>query len=312
MPDAADTVRFIADRGDARLRLDQIIVRRVAGVTRLSRSVAQQWIESGAVAVDGDVARRPALRVREGAAVRVTLPPTAQRRAIPQPEQGDLAILFEDDSLLALNKPPGIVVHPSYKQLSGTLLNAVLWRTRDQPAARPGILTRLDKGTSGVVVIALSAEVHAAMQRDASAGAIRKEYLAIVSGSPSPRTGTIRAPLGRDPNDRRRIVVTPGGADSETRYAVLARQRGLSLVRCELVTGRTHQIRVHLASRGWPVLGDPVYGVADERIARQALHAWRITLPHPATRGPLTIVAPVPEDMRAIEIVDQAEYAEDL
>ena len=265
----------------------------------MSRSVAQRWIESGAIAIDGRVNRRPAARVREGAAVEVTLPTTAARRATPQPEAAELQILYEDDFLIAIDKPPDMVVHPSYKQLSGTLLNAVLWRVRDRSGARPGILTRLDKGTSGIVVVAFNGDAHATMQRDAAAGSISKEYLAIVSGSPSPRSGIIRAPLGRDPEDRRRIVVTAGGADSATQYEVLARHQQRSLVRCQLVTGRTHQIRVHLASRGWPILGDAVYGTADSRIGRQALHAWRITLPHPVTREPLTIVAPVADDMRA-------------
>jgi 23S rRNA pseudouridine1911/1915/1917 synthase len=300
MPDAADRIHFVADRGDSRLRLDQVLVRRVTDVTRLSRTVAQRWIESGAIAVDGRVNRRPASRVREGAAVQVTLPATAVRRATPQPEAADLRILYEDRFLIAIDKPPGIVVHPSYKQLSGTLLNAVLWRIQHRSDARPGILTRLDKGTSGIVVVALSGDAHATMQRDAAGGAIAKEYLAIVDGSPSPRRGIIRAPLGRDPADRRRMMVAAGGADSVTRYEVVARHRRVSLVRCQLVTGRTHQIRVHLASRGWPILGDAVYGTADARIARQALHAWRIALPHPISREPLTIVAPLADDLRAV------------
>jgi 23S rRNA pseudouridine1911/1915/1917 synthase len=313
MPEGPDRIQFFADRGDARLRLDQILVRRVTAVSRMSRNVAQQWIESGAVAVDGRPARRPSSRVREGATIAVTLPATATRRSEPHAEAVDVQVLYEDDTLIAIDKPAGIVVHPSYKQLSGTLLNAVLWRIRDRIGARPGIVTRLDKDTSGIVVVALSAEVHAAMQRDGSAGRIRKEYLAIVSGAPRPAAGTIREPLGRDPVDRRRVIVTPGGAESETRYQVIRScadespldaetpaPAGLpahSLVRCELLTGRTHQIRVHLQSRGWPIVGDRVYGTADERITRQALHAWRITLPHPVSRDPLTIEAPLPDDM---------------
>ena len=304
MPEAPDRIQFFADRGDARLRLDQVLVRRVLGISRMSRSVAQQWIESGAVTVDRRAAHRAAARVREGAAIEVTLPATAVRRSVPEAEPADVKVLYEDASLIAIDKPPGVVVHPSYKQLSGTLLNAVLWRIRDRPDARPGILTRLDKDTSGIVVVALSAEVHAAMQRDANAGLIRKEYLAVVVGAPRPRAGTIRDPLGRDPSDRRRVVITPGGAASETRYEVVSAAGGLALVRCELVTGRTHQIRVHLSARGWPILGDRVYGTADERITRQALHAWRITLPHPITRAPLAIEAPMPGDMDRVRPAD--------
>jgi 23S rRNA pseudouridine1911/1915/1917 synthase len=300
MPKPDDRIQFFADRGDARLRLDQILVRRISEVSRMSRNIAQRWIESGAVTVDGAAAVRPSTRVREGAAIDVALPPTATRRAAVEAEEADVDVLYEDGSLIAINKPPGIVVHPSYKQLSGTLLNALLWRIRDRPDTKPGILTRLDKDTSGLVVVALAADVHAAMQRDALAGRTRKEYLAVVAGSPRPATGTIREPLARDPDDRRRVVVMAGGAESETRYEVMASRDGFSLLRCELITGRTHQIRVHLQSRGWPIVGDRVYGTADDRIPRQALHAWRITLPHPVTREPLTIEAPLPADLRAL------------
>ncbi len=315
----SDALRFTADRGDARLRLDQILVRRVTVMTRMSRNVAQRWIETGAVTVDGRIARRPSDRVREGAAIEITPAASDVRRTRPEAEAAELAVLFEDDTLIAVNKPPGIVVHPTYKQLSGTLLNAVLWRMRDRPGASPGILTRLDKDTSGLVVIALTREAHAIMQRDAAAGRVKKEYLAVVAGAPRPREGRIIHPLGRDPADRRRVIVTPGGAASETRYAVLSPrphdvdaagdasdlERGgqpsdrppFSVVRCELVTGRTHQIRVHLAASGWPIVGDRVYGTADAAIPRQALHAWRISLPHPLTRAPLRIEAAPPEDL---------------
>jgi 23S rRNA pseudouridine1911/1915/1917 synthase len=163
------------------------------------------------------VAQRSSDRVREHAAVRVAIPAETVLRSVPGPEPGSLDILYEDETLIAVNKPPGVVVHPSYKQLSGTLLNTILWHVRGRGEVRPGILTRLDKDTSGVVVIAFAAGAHATMQRDAAAGRVRKEYLAIVHGSPRPQTGVIRDPLGRDPDDRRRVVVAPGGAASETR-----------------------------------------------------------------------------------------------
>ena len=301
MHDRAETFQFIADRGDARLRLDQVLSRRVTSVTHMSRSVAQKWIETGAVAVDGRTARRSSDRVREQAAITVVFPAGTVLRAVPEPEAGSLDILYEDDTLIAINKPPGVVVHPSYKQLSGTLLNLVLWHVRDRTGARPGILTRLDKETSGIVIIAFAPGAHATMQRDAAAGRIRKEYLAVVHGSPHPATGVIRDPLGRDPADRRRVVVTPGGAPSETRYEVKrSLPSGLSLVRCELVTGRTHQIRVHLSTRGWPIVGDRLYGGEPDLLPRQALHAWRVALPHPITRETLAIEAAVPQDFSRI------------
>jgi 23S rRNA pseudouridine1911/1915/1917 synthase len=296
MPESLWRIHFVADRGDARLRLDQVLVRRVTDVTRMSRSRAQEWIETGAVLVDGSPASRPAARVREGATVEIALPHSAQPRLRPEPEDRDLEILYEDEHLLAINKPAGIVVHPSYKNLSGTMLNAVLGRLRDRHNARPGIVTRLDKETSGVLLVALAPGVHARLQRQPPL----KEYLAIVAASPVPARGTIELPLGRDAGDRRRMVVDDAGVPGTTRYEVLAAEDQLSLVKCEPVTGRTHQIRVHLAARGWPIIGDAVYGVADSRISRVALHAWRVRLDHPANGRPLEITAPLPSDMRIL------------
>jgi 23S rRNA pseudouridine1911/1915/1917 synthase len=319
MHDPATRFQFIADRGDSRLRLDQVLVRRVTVVTHMSRNVAQRWIEAGVVTIDGRQARRPSDRVREHATIEVALPPDATLRSVPEPEEATLDILYEDEHLVAVNKPAGVVVHPTYKRLTGTLLNAILWHVRDRGDVRPGILTRLDKDTSGLVVVAFADGVHAAMQRDGAAGHITKEYLAIVHGTPHPASGVIREPLGRDPDDRRRVIVTPGGAASETRYEVTKSIGGttirpkpdstgtairrkpdsptsMSLVRCELVTGRTHQIRVHLSWRGWPIVGDSLYGGRNDVIARQALHAWRLSLPHPVTREHLVIEAPLPAD----------------
>jgi 23S rRNA pseudouridine1911/1915/1917 synthase len=296
MPGARRTIHFTTDRGDARLRLDQVLVRRVTDITRMSRSRAQDWIESGAVQVDGSIASRPSIRVREGALVEVALPDSAEQRTRPQPEEGALDILHEDEHLLALNKAAGVVVHPSYKNVSGTLLNAVLWHLRDRNDVRPGVVTRLDKDTSGVLLVSLTPGVHAALQRTA----IRKEYLAIVAGVPHPPSGTIHLALGRDPDDRRRVVVTHDGLPSVTHYEVLSSSNGVSIVRCELGTGRTHQIRVHMAASGWPLLGDATYGVTDTRLTRQALHSWRASLIHPISGAPLRIEAPLPPDLAVV------------
>jgi 23S rRNA pseudouridine1911/1915/1917 synthase len=240
-------------------------------------------------------------------------------RQRPQPEEGPLSILFEDDAIIVLDKPPGLVIHPTYKNTSGTLLNAVLWRYRNRPGVQPGILTRLDKDTSGVVVIALAPALHARMQKDMIGGHVRKEYLAVVSGRPAPSAGRIDLPLGRSAADRRIVVVRDDGARCETHYEVVQQLHGGAVVRCELKTGRTHQIRVHLAASGWPVIGDRVYFAADKPngavetgsaaaavsredapIARQALHAWRVTFPHPVTREEITMESPLPADMRAL------------
>ncbi|MGE0446414.1 MAG: RluA family pseudouridine synthase [Vicinamibacterales bacterium] len=215
----------------------------------------------------------------------------------PAAESMPLDVVFEDPWLIAVNKPAGLVVHPSYKNVTGTLLNGILAR-RVLPAT-PGVVTRLDKGTSGLVLVALTSQVHRAVQRDGANGDVRKEYLAVVYGVPQPRAGTISLPLARDTADRRRVVVAEGGAPSETRYEVIADDGARAIVRCELVTGRTHQIRVHLAARGWPIAGDPTYGRPHPLLQRQALHAWRMSLPHPLTRAPLVLDAPVAADIRA-------------
>ena len=276
-----------------------MLVRRVVEVTRMSRTRAQAWIDAGAVLVDDVPAPRASVHVREGAVVEIVLPDHERPRTRPAAEPLALDVLYDDERLLVLNKPAGPVVHPSYKNADGTLLNALLWHLRERPGARPGIVSRLDKQTSGVMLVALSADAHRQLQRDAAAGRMRKEYLAVVRGGPAPALGEIDLPLGRDPADRRRVVVAAGGAPSRTRYEVLATTGTVSLVRCELVTGRTHQIRVHLAARGWPILGDPAYGVPHDAIARQALHACRVTLATPGA-APLAFTAPLPDDFQRL------------
>ena len=224
------------------------------------------------------------------------------RRPRPEAEPLSVAVIHEDESLIAVDKPPGMVVHPTYRNWSGTLVNALLWHVRGRGDVRPRVVTRLDKDTSGLVLVALAPDVQAQIQRDAAAGRVRKDYLAIVRGTPDPARGTIRFPLARSADDRRRVVVADAGQPCETRYEVMASYEpgAYSLVRCELVTGRTHQTRVHLASCGWPILGDPVYGVPHEGLTRQALHAWRLRLPHPVSREMLTLEAPLPPDLRTL------------
>jgi 23S rRNA pseudouridine1911/1915/1917 synthase len=211
-----------------------------------------------------------------------------------------LRIQYEDESLIAVDKPPGIVVHPTYKNKSGTLLDALLCHLHNRSGVLPRIITRLDKDTSGLVLVALTPEAHARVQKDAHAGRVKKEYLAVVRGIPDPPRGAIVLPLARSPEDRRRVVVTPTGQHAETRYELIESRHPYSLVRCELITGRTHQIRVHLAANGWPVVGDPTYGEPHEAIGRQALHSWRIAFRHPTSGESLQIEAPIPADVRAL------------
>lgn len=208
--------------------------------------------------------------------------------------------MFDDEHLLVVDKPAGLVVHPAYKNPSGTLLDALAGAASWTPGTRPSIVGRLDKGTSGLVVVAKTAEAHAKLQRALAHPSAHKIYLAVTYGEAA-ASGIVDAPLASDPCDRRRRVVSPDGAASVTEFTRLdvgtLETRAVSLLRCRLVTGRRHQIRVHLASRGWPIVGDATYGDALEGFSRIALHAWQIQLVHPLTGRPLHIESPVPSDL---------------
>ena len=310
------------DRGDIGLRLDLVLLRHLGHEPGVSRARIQKWITAGRVTVNGAPAPRIAWRVAEGDTL--TLDAREIRtRAKPRAEEMPLDVLFEDAHLIALNKPAGVVVHPSYKHIAGTLINALLWHAARWPSGdAPALLTRLDKLTSGVLLVAKRREVVVALQREMKADRIQKDYLAVVHGRPVPSRGTIDLALDRDPWDRRKVTVTDrGGQRAVTKYEVIAEQSGdggsdaadgdagtsaaaapYSLLQCRLVTGRMHQIRVHLAHKGWPLVGDSVYGRPETASAfpRQALHAWRVSLTHPVTREPLTVTAPVPADLRAL------------
>jgi 23S rRNA pseudouridine1911/1915/1917 synthase len=314
-PASADAVlMFRADRGDAGRRLDHVLGRHLADRPDASRTRIQRWIRSGEVTVDGLAVTRVAARVPADAELTVRLPRLPPKRR-PEGEAIPLDILFEDDCLLAVNKPAGLIVHPSFGHATGKLMNALLWHARDWPQGRPSLANRLDKHTSGVLLVAKSPEVHAALVRASAARRLDKQYLAVVVGRVPRAGGEISLGLSRDPHDRRRVIASPhAGRPSLTRYVRLARttgaRAGLSLLRCTLVTGRTHQIRVHLAASGWPIVGDPVYGPTRtprfedlgltalvRGFTRQALHAWRLAFPHPVTGVATDIVAPVPRDM---------------
>jgi 23S rRNA pseudouridine1911/1915/1917 synthase len=306
---------FRADRGDAGQRIDHVLRRHLADRPDATRSRIQAWIRRGLVAVNGVRAGKVAHRIAMNDDVRVGLPVLAERRP-HQPEAMPLAVLHEDDHLLVIDKPPGLVVHPSFGHASGTLMNALSWRARDWPDGRwPGIVHRLDKHTSGVLVVAKSKAAHVALARAMADRRVEKDYLAVVIGRPPRSAGEIALGLLRDPADRRRVIASAGsGRESVTRYIRLAVSRGtragLSLVRCRLVTGRMHQIRVHLAAVGCPIAGDPSYGparpprfadagveAAVRDLTRQALHAWRLAIDHPITGQRLEVVAPLPADI---------------
>ena len=316
------TWRTIAtDRGDHGIRVDRVLLRHLRDERSVSRNRIQKWIEAGDVLVNGAPPPRAAWRVQAGDDLQVRVEEVPVRTR-PAGEAMDLEVLYEDEDMLAVNKPAGLVVHPSYKNAAGTLINGVLERAKTWPAgSRPSLLGRLDKYTSGVVIVAKRPAVHAALQRAMESRRIDKDYAAIVWGRPSPMRGTIDLALDRDPWDRRRITVTDrGGQPSVTKYERLAVSSPgtlgtpgtFSLVRCRLITGRTHQIRVHLSARDWPIVGDAVYGLKkkigtpttmDEvalAFPRQSLHAWRLSLRQPTTNAALEITAPLPGDMRQL------------
>jgi 23S rRNA pseudouridine1911/1915/1917 synthase len=309
---------IVADRGDAGRRIDLVLRRHLHDVAGVSRTRVQDWIESGLVEINGRPIKRVSARAALGDRVSVALPPERARRRMTA-ENIPLDVLFEDEWLLAANKPAGIVVHPAYQHASGTVMNALLWRARGWPPhTRPSIVGRLDKHTSGVVIVAKTAAIHAALQRALAADDAEKVYLAVVYGRVNVARGRIDLPLMKDRRQRRTVVAPANtGAPSVTRFERLARapapHAGLTVLRCSLGSGRAHQIRAHLAARGWPLVGDPTYGeprwqrVVDPELAdllrafsRQALHARRTSFVHPATRERITIEAPLPPDFDAL------------
>jgi 23S rRNA pseudouridine1911/1915/1917 synthase len=305
---------FSADRGDDRRRVDEVVMRHLAGVDGISRTRVQRWIAGGRIRVEEKPARRAAQRVLLGQRVDVLvdLPASVPRSMVAQPLP--LSILFEDEDLLALNKPAGLVVHPSSGHRDGTLMNALINYASGWTSGRPSLVHRLDKHTSGVLLVAKSSRSHALLVRALARPDARKEYLALCYGRMRVARRRLRHPLGRSPFDRRRVVVRDDGREAVTEVVRLAESRGaargLTLLQCRLVTGRMHQIRVHLQAESLPIVGDPVYGgpgwrrIRDLALAEdlrtfshQALHARRLTFTHPVSAASIVIEAPPPADM---------------
>jgi 23S rRNA pseudouridine1911/1915/1917 synthase len=278
-------------------RLDVFVARRWPQV---SRSRARKLIESGDVRVDGR-AERASYRLSAGQRVSVTLPPPADSEALPEPIALD--VLYEDADIIAINKPPGMTVHPAPGHPRSTLVNAILAHCGDLSGVggvlRPGIVHRLDRDTSGIILVAKNDAAHNHLSRQWKERSVEKVYLALVEGTPRPPEGMIDAPIARDPRNRQRMAIVPGGREAQTAYRVVERFAGAALVEARPRTGRTHQIRVHLAAIGHPVLGDRVYGKASRRARRHLLHAARITFTHPRTGERMTLEAPLPPDFAA-------------
>jgi 23S rRNA pseudouridine1911/1915/1917 synthase len=211
-----------------------------------------------------------------------------------------LEVVFEDEDLAVIDKPAGMVVHPAPGHHTGTLVHALLGRGGGWSAVggvtRPGIVHRLDKGTSGLIVVARNDMSHRNLSAQLKDRSLSRSYMAIVRGNMKDDAGELEGPIGRDPKDRKRMAVVSGGRFARTRYQVLERRRGHTLLRCDLDTGRTHQIRVHLAALGHPVTGDAEYGGSEIGVSRPMLHAWRLRLRHPRTGAEMSFEASPPHD----------------
>ncbi|WP_457107587.1 RluA family pseudouridine synthase [Methylobacterium sp. P5_C11] len=303
------------------VRLDRALV---ALFPDLSRARLQDLIRTGQVQRDGIAASDPASKVAAGAHVVVTVPPPVP--AVPLAEPADLPIVYEDDDLIVIDKPAGLVVHPAPGHESGTLVNALIAHCGASLSGiggvrRPGIVHRLDKDTSGLIVVAKNDRAHQGLTAQFAdhgrTGPLERAYAAVAWGLPQPRAGTIRASLARSRHHREKIAVVSDetGRHAVTHYAVAEVYRDASLVRCRLETGRTHQIRVHLAHRGHPLLGDATYGgafrtkaarlspearAALTALGRQALHAELLGFSHPRTGATLRFESLLPPDLRAL------------
>lgn len=277
---------------------DERLDLRLARMLAVSRSQAERLIREGRVRVDGTVQRKPGFAASEASRVEADVPPPTPMEALPQALPLD--ILFEDAHLAVVNKPAGMVVHPAHGNADGTLVNALLYHLTNLSGIggtlRPGIVHRLDKDTSGVLLVAKDDRTHQALSDALKARTIAKTYHAVALGSLRAEDGEINAPIGRHPQDRKRMAVLEGGRDARTVYRVKECLRGATLLEIDLITGRTHQIRVHLAHIGHPLLGDPLYGGRKPPLQapRLMLHAFRVAFAHPITGEALCFEAAEP------------------
>lgn len=303
-PPARDRLVAVVPPALAGSRLDQALSKLFPDY---SRTRLQTWIEGGRATVDGATAEVRS-KVWGGERIELMPEPSAEEASFA-PEAIPLAILHEDETLLVVNKPPGLVVHPGSGNWAGTLLNALLAHAPGVARLpRAGIVHRLDKDTSGLLVVAKTLEAQTSLVRQLQARTVSRRYLAVVLGA-APESGVVEAPIGRHPTQRTRMAIVATGKPAVTHYRALRRGESWTLLECSLETGRTHQIRVHMDSIGHPLLGDPVYGprrlppALAARVGefdRQALHAWQLALMHPATQTAMAWEAPPPADFQAL------------
>jgi len=300
-------------------RLDKAL----ALASGLSRERVKALIAEGRVSLDHKAAAQPAVKAPEGAHFRIEVPAATPAAAAAQPIP--LVIVFEDEHLVVVDKPAGMVVHPAAGNPDGTLVNALLHHCRGQLSgiggvARPGIVHRIDKDTSGLLVVAKSDTAHEGLARQFAAHSLERAYLAVCNGHPKPPSGTISGRIGRSDANRKKMALLANeslrGKHAVTHYKVLRELEGCSLVECRLETGRTHQVRVHLSSIGHALLGDPLYGRPNSQVRevlkrlnfhRQALHAATLGFFHPVTGDQLRFTSDLPSDME--ELIDETGHS---
>ena len=274
-----------------------------------SRNRIQKLIEAGEIAINGQVCTQKKITVQTGDAITVTIPVAEPLELLA--EAIPLDVLYEDDQLLIINKPAGMVVHPAPGHDRGTLVNAILAHCGDHLAGiggvqRPGIVHRLDKDTTGAIAVAKTDLAHQHLQAQIKAKTARREYLGIIYGAPKLDSGTVNAPVGRHPVERKKMAIVPeekGGRVAVTHWQVRERLRNYTLIHFQLETGRTHQIRVHSAYMGHPIVGDPTYSAGRSvgvNLPGQALHAWRLTVAHPVSGKAIEAIAPLPQPMETL------------
>ena len=291
---------FVADTEGE--RLDAFLSRRIDNLTR---SAAQKLLEEGCVTVDGEPGKKNH-KLKPGQAVSVTLP---QPKAVDiLPREMPLSIVYEDEDLLVIDKPKGLVVHPAPGHIEDTLVNGLMFYLGDKLSGingelRPGIVHRIDKDTSGLLAVAKNDTAHVFLASQLKDHSMARTYECIVCGNLKEDSGTVDAPIGRHPTDRKKMCINPrNGRNAVTHWEVIARYRGYTHVRCKLETGRTHQIRVHLASIGHPILGDTVYGRKKPELGQssQVLHAGILQFAHPRDGRPVVAVSPLPAYFREV------------
>jgi len=307
----AQTIELeVLNQGD---RLDRWLT---AQLSELSRARIQRLIDQELVLLNGQIVTEKKTKVKLGDRLIVNIPEPETLDL--EPEAINLDILYEDESLIIINKPAGLVVHPAPGHPNGTLVNALLHHCPNLPGIgevkRPGIVHRIDKDTTGALVVAKTDQAYQHLQAQIQAKTARREYLGIVYGAPTPSVGIVELPIGRHPVDCQKMAVIPlekGGREAKTAWEVVERLGNYSLVKFELYTGRTHQIRVHTSHLGYPLVGDPVYSSKrfdSVKLEGQALHAWKLTLNHPVSGELITAVAPIPQDfVKLLKILRQRQ-----